>query len=114
MAILTLRAAPAGRTPFGSICQVVTFGNGTPCVTKRVEVKKASECLAAFEAFTAEIEGNAETLGKLAASYAKHASPGDVPGASIYGIIFDRDGRKPSGYNALKLEAFAEPQQVAA
>lgn len=106
MAILTLRAAPAGRTLYGSICQVVTFGNGTPCVTKRVEVKKASDCLAAFEAFTAEIEGDAETLAKLAASYAKHASPGDIPGANMHAIIYDRDGRKPSGYNALKLERF--------
>lgn len=114
MAILTLRAAPAARTPIGSICQVVTFGPSSPVVTKRVEVKRAADCTAAFEAFRAEL--TAEQLARLGSEYAKHASPGDIVGASLFGIIFDRDGRKPSGYNALTLEAFvaAPREQVAA
>jgi hypothetical protein len=104
MAFLTLRAAPAGRTPYGSVCQIVTFGPSSPVVTKRVEVKRAADCQAAFDAFRAEI--TAQQVADLATAYDKTAGPGDVPGASLYGIIFDRDGRKPSGYNALKLEAF--------
>jgi len=103
MAMLTLRAAPAGRTPFGSVCQVVTFGSA-PIVTKRVEVKRAADCQAAFDAFRAEI--TAQQVADLGAFYGKTASQGDVPGASLYGIIFPRDGRKPAGFNALKLEAF--------
>lgn len=111
MAILTLRAAPAGRTTYGTICQIVTFGTA-PQVTRKVEVKTAADCVAAFNAFRDSLA--ADEVAKLAAFYGKTASAGDVPGANLYAMIFKGDGRKPAGFDALALEAFIEAKQVAA
>ena len=86
MAILTLVAHPATTDGhFVSIAITKTVDR------QRVEVKNIADCTAAFEAFVA-----------------KHAAGG----VNVSGHIFD--GRKPNGYNALKLERFIEPQQVAA
>lgn len=110
MAFLNLNAYPAAQDgPFIS----TSLGLSGDATRKRVEVKTAADCTAAFDAFVAEVCASGQCR-KLAEQFG--ATGQQIPGVSFSAYIGDRDGRKPNGYKALKLSAFvAVPrEQVAA
>ncbi len=91
MAILTIIANPA--TADGNFLSIMVTKT---VYRERIEVKKAAEAQAAFEAAIAK---------------AQAAIP--AGGYQICAFIFDNDGRKPNGFNKLKLNKFIEKKEIA-